>query len=502
MPAQTLATAAPHRILSIDVLRGITIAFMILVNDPGDSRHTYEQLEHARWNGFTLTDLVFPTFLFLVGASVILSLSNRIARSSNGAFGNASSTLDRPSATSNSTSGTKGNNTRLKLARNILRRSATILLLDLLLAALPYFHLSTLRIYGVLTRIALCYLVVGLLCLVTQRARTLLFTAIALLVGYWALMRFVPVPGFGLPTHDIPLLDPDRNLVAWLDRAVNAFLQRTLHTGHLYERTRDPEGLLSTLPAIATTLLGALTALWLRRPVPSTSTTSLSSRPDPERAQPAEGAVEGPASPSPDPNRVPHSSQSHRDGWDIERSSTAPATFQKLTSDASRLHIHTQYQTLRGLLLASAVCLVLGRLWNLTFPINKNLWTSSYVLFAGGLSLLGLALCFYLVDILRLQHRSHLTRALLWPWLVFGSNAITAYAMSNLFVKLFIVIRVHDSWNPNPASRTTAWGWIYNHLFARGHSTNNTSLAFALTFVALCFLPNLLLWRKRIFLKV
>jgi len=447
MPVQTVA-AAPSRVLAIDVLRGITIAFMILVNDPGDGSHTYEQLEHARWNGLTLTDLVFPTFLFLVGASIILSLSARIARSAGGTQDSAGGTLD-------STSGTLDSATRQALARNILRRAATIFLIDLVLAAMPFFHLSQLRIYGVLTRIALCYLVVGLLCLLTRRMATLFAIAAALLVGYWALMRFVPVPGFGVPTHDIPLLDPYRNLTAWLDRGINDLLQRTLHTGRLYERTRDPEGLLSTLPALATTIFGSITALWLRR------TTAAR----PLHLPPAHTEPSSPAAPS------------------------------TVTSQ-------TQFQTLRGLLLAAVVALVAGVLWNRTFPINKNLWTSSYVLVAAGCSLLGLALCYWLIDILELQHRSHLGRAALWPWLVFGSNAITAYAMADIFETLFSVIRVHDPWISNPAIKVPLSGWIYAHLFARGHSTENTSLAFALAFVTLCFLPNLLLWRKRIFLKV
>jgi predicted acyltransferase len=209
---------APTRVLSIDILRGITIAFMILVNDPGDWAHTYAQLDHAEWNGFTLTDLVFPTFLFIVGASIILSMHSRLSRSAGG-------TLDRAN--------------RRTLALRILRRSAIIFALDLFFALYPHFHYTHLRLYGVLTRIALCYLCAGLICLVTQRADRLLAISAALLLGYWALMRFVPVPGFGIPTHDMPLLDPDRNLASWLDRGVTDFLQRTIHTGRLY---RHPPG--------------------------------------------------------------------------------------------------------------------------------------------------------------------------------------------------------------------------------------------------------------------
>lgn len=428
--------APPARVLSIDVLRGLTIALMILVNDPGDWAHTYAQLDHAKWNGFTLTDLVFPNFLFLVGASIILSLSARLA-------GNAGKARDVAAV------GTIDPVTRRALALRILRRAASIFLIDLFLTAAPYFHLTSLRIYGVLTRIAICYLVIGLLCLFTRRMSVLAGTAVSILLAYWLLMRFVPVPGFGVPTHDIPLLDPDRNLAAWLDRAITASLQRTLHTGRLYEHTRDPEGLLSTLPAIATTLIGSIAALWIRRPVP---------------ILPAPSPSDPPVIPMPE------------------------ARFRR--------------QTVSALLLGALFCQQGATVWNHVFPINKNLWTSSYVLLSAGCSLMGLALCYYLIDILRVQHRSRLGRALLWPWLVFGSNAITAYAVSVFFVKTLLLIKVRDSWNPDPSKVISAWGWIYTHLFARGHSTNNTSLAFALAFVLVCFLPNLFLWRKRIFLRI
>src|ERR1700679_2764905 len=206
IPAGT--SAAPStRVLSVDVLRGLTIALMILVNDPGDWAHTYAQLDHAKWNGFTLTDFVFPNFLFLVGASIIFSLQSRIAR------GESKKTL----------------------ALHIVRRSFLIFAIKIFLSAFPYFHFTNLRIYGVLTRIALCYLIAGLICLVTQRVRTLAAITATLLIGYWLLMRFVPIPGIGTPTHEVPLLDQNANLAAWLDRGINAFLQRAIHTGPLYE---------------------------------------------------------------------------------------------------------------------------------------------------------------------------------------------------------------------------------------------------------------------------
>ena len=143
-----------------------------------------------------------------MGASIILSLHSRIARG----------------------------DSRRDLGVHIVRRSVTIYVLAMVLNLIPYFRFTHLRFYGVLPRIALCYLFAGLICLVTQRARNLLTIAAVLLVGYWVLMRFVPVPGFGVPVRDIPLLDPDRNLAAWMDRGVIGFLQRTIHTGYLYEK--------------------------------------------------------------------------------------------------------------------------------------------------------------------------------------------------------------------------------------------------------------------------
>ena len=398
MQAEPLrATTAPSRVLSIDVLRGITIAFMILVNDPGDWAHVYGQLDHAEWNGWTLTDLVFPNFLFLVGMSLIFSLQSRIGRG----------------------------DSRVTLARHIVRRAAILFAIDIFLSGFPYFHLAHLRIYGVLTRIALCYLCAGLLLLATRKIDHLAIITAALLVGYWALLRFVPVPGFGLPVHDVPILDKNGNLTAWLDREANSLLQRTLHIGSLYRGTRDPEGLLSTLPAIATTLIGSITALLMRS----------------TRFTPA--------------------------------------------------------QKRNGFAAAGVLSVFAAELWNRSFPINKNMWTSSYVLLAAGISLLGLTLFYWLVDMRRIQERSRVARAALWPWLVFGSNAIVAYVFSELLVEILVWIKV-----PSQERSVSALLWIYLHGFSHGHPTKSTSLAFAIIFVAACFVPNLLLWRKRIFVKI
>ena len=383
----------PARITSIDALRGLTIAFMILVNDPGDWGHVYAPLDHATWNGFTPTDLVFPTFLFLIGCSIVFSIRARLARGI----------------------------PQSRIALSILRRALIIFLLDVFFATYPHFHFTRMRIYGVLTRIALCYLATGLIFLYVRSARALAILTAAILIGYWVLLRFVPIPGLGTPVHDFPINDPVRNLTAFIDRGVNAWTRQWLHTGRLYLKTSDPEGLLSTLPSIATTLLGVLAALWLR-----------ALRPD--------GTIR------------------------------------------------------RGLMVAGLASLTLGRIWNYEFPINKNLWTSSFVLYAGGWSILLLALFFWLFDDLKIQSRSRAASAALWPLLVFGSNAITAYVMSDLIVQTL-------SWWKLP-SGTNVYRWIYQHGFAFHGSTENTSLAFGIFYVALCFLPNWILWRRKIFLRI
>ena len=220
--------ARPERLLSLDVLRGLTIAFMIVVNNQMGRAPFYE-LSHAAWNGFTATDLVFPTFLFLIGISTVLSTAARLARGA----------------------------TRQQLLLHTLRRALLLILLGFVVNNFPFFHLATARYYGVLPRIGLCYLVVGTLYLLSPTWKDKAVLAVLCLVGYWALMRFVAVPGFGVPTHSLPINDPDGNLGAWLDRQL-------FTAPHLYERVRDPEGLLSTLPALATCLFGLLAGLWLR----------------------------------------------------------------------------------------------------------------------------------------------------------------------------------------------------------------------------------------------
>lgn len=390
---------APSRFLSVDILRGATVALMIIVNTPGDWDQVYPDLCHAAADGWTVADLVFPNFLFLVGASSVFSTQAALFK------------------------GTP----RRAVALRLVHRSLRLVALQLVLTALPSHRLAwpelrNLRLYGVLTRTALCAVAVGCLSLVTTSIPVLSILAATLLTVYWALLRFVPVPGHGLPTRDIPLLDPERNLAAYLDRRIHDLLQRTLHTGALYHGTHDPEGLLSTIPALATCLLGACAALWL---------------------------------------------QGH-------------------TSSNTRKR--------NRLVLAGLLLLLGARLGRRRLPINKTLWTSTYVLLTGGISLLVLAALYHAADVKRLHKRSHLLRVLDWPWIVFGANAITAYAASGLLEKLLSL--------PSFARQSSLGQAAYQTLFARGRSTPARSLAYAVAFATVCFLPNLFLWRKRIFIKI
>lgn len=385
----TEASLAPSpRLTSLDLFRGITIAAMILVNNPGNE-HPYWPLEHAEWNGWTPTDLVFPFFLFIVGVSLVFSFESRLRRG----------------------------DSRAALLVHTLRRAAIIFAIGLamnysvVLLSPSNFH--GVRIPGVLQRIGICYLAASALFLYA-RPRTRLAVVAALLIGYWILMRFVPVPGFGVPGRDIPFLHPDANLAAYLDRK---FLRV------LWDKTRDPEGLLSTLPAIATPLLGVFTGEWLR------------SKTTPERK-----------------------------AW--------------------------------GMLLLGVIGLIVGRTWAIWFPLNKKLWTSSFVLFTAGFALVCLALCYWAVDIKR-WGTAGLGAALAKPFLMFGRNAITAYIVAWFFDILPYAFTLHLRGEKMHGSE-----YIYERFFQPLGSPSFTSLLFSLAFVLLCLLPIWLLDRKKIFLKI
>ena len=401
--ADEVTSYAPGRVISVDMLRGMTVAMMLLVNDPGDWEHVFRQLDHAEWNGWTLTDLVFPTFLFLMGAAMVFSMSARTAR---------------------------GESRKLQ-SWHVVLRSAKIFALNIAISLFPQMHWNTMRFYGVLTRIALCYLVAGLVLIATRRAAVVIVAAVAMLTIYWVLLCCVPVPGAGVPGRDIPLLDAVMNLTAWIDRGVVAWTQHWLHTGALFRDTSDPEGLLSTLPAVASTLLGSVAGLAMLR-----------------------------------------------------FATTEPGQEQR-----SRMH-----RVQVWLACAGVVGVALGELWSIWLPVNKNLWTPSFVVLMAGWTSLLLAGCSWLVDG-REQPWPRWLRVVTWPWLVFGANAITAFVFSESFVKLMLAIPVPGG----DGDQNTLWDRTYYGVFARAGSTEWTSLAFAVTFVVFCFMPLWWMWRKKIF---
>ena len=233
-----LVEKLPGRLVSLDVFRGIVIAAMILVTDPGTYSYVYSPLRHAEWMGATATDMIFPAFLFMVGLAISFSFASQIKRGV----------------------------TRTRLIQRLLRRSLVLFVLGLVLNGFPDYHLATLRIPGILQRIAICYLLSGALYLFTTRQiRLLAGVAFALLAGYWALLKLVPVPGIG-PGH----LDTFGSLPAYIDRQL--FGINHLWIWGLTPRkgvTYDPEGLLSTLPAMFSTLAGIVAGDWMRSDFPA-----------------------------------------------------------------------------------------------------------------------------------------------------------------------------------------------------------------------------------------
>ena len=410
-PAVTPAAAKRHRerLLSLDVFRGLTVAGMLLVNDPGTWSAIYPPLEHAEWHGWTPTDLIFPFFLFIVGITTHLSLSARRARGDQDA----------------------------ELRMQILRRGALIFLVGFLLNGFPFFTWGTVagaadpgflervvdrlyhwRIMGVLQRIGLAYLCAALL---TYRASAtrILVTVSTLLIGYWIAMTSVPVPGTGGTFGGLLLDSPSGTMAAYWDRFFLDWsrfgLGNHLWTGSV---TWDPEGLLSTIPAICTAMLGTLAGRWLGTDRPL----------------------------------------------------------------ADRIN---------GLFGAGSLAMMFGLIWNWAFPINKGIWTSSYVVFTAGMACLSIAAIMWLVDVHGLKR---------WTtfFVIYGTNPLVAFVGSGLLARLiYSVISVEYQ-----GRRTSLQSAIYQSMFATWLSPLNASLAFALCFVALWFGVLYLLYRRRIFVKL
>ena len=386
-PAGALtATPRRQRLLALDVFRGLTVAGMLLVNDPGTWSAIYPPLEHAEWNGWTPTDVIFPFFLFIAGVTTHLSLSARRAEGADEGV----------------------------LARQIVRRGVLIVGFGLLMAVFPFFPLERwthVRIPGVLQRIGIAYMFAALISLRTTLKQQVAIVS-SLLLGYWFVMTLVPVPGamggIGANLNTIP----SRTLAAWTDRF--------LLGGHLWINsvTWDPEGPLSTIPAIGTAMLGIFAGRWLaeRRPLD---------------------------------------------------------------------------ERLNGLFAAGALGMMVGLMWNWSFPINKSLWTSSYVVFTAGMACISIATISWIIDV----------KGVTWwtrPVVIYGINPIIAFVGSGMMARL-----IYSVWKVDfHGARTSVQAVVYETVFQPWLAPRNASLAFALCFVLFWYLILWALARKNIIFKV
>ncbi len=474
------------RLISLDVFRGMTIAGMVLVNNPGGSP-VYWPLDHAEWNGLTPTDWIFPFFLFIVGVSISISLGKRVA--------------EKPDA---------------KAYWKIVSRAASIYLLGAALSIVPFFQFQatdapdplkmliwlifsaallflllrnykvaaalaviallgiagmnlagynvvpynygTLRIFGVLQRISVCYLVTSLIFLHTTWKQQV-GIAIALLLGYWLIMTTIPVSGCEVTT----VSDKACNLAAYIDRMI-------LTENHIWRagKVYDPEGILSTIPAIVTTISGVLTGTWLGKSSP-----------------PYEGGVAAPAVKGADGVVLSADEAANKSEADLSRASETLALQSKGSPSDNRLN------KVSGMFFFGTALLAIGLIWNSYFPLNKAMWTSSYVFATTGLALLVLGSCYWLIDIKGYSRWA-------WPFKVFGANALALFVFTGFFARMIAAYRV-----TGPDGQLISVGrWVMLNIFLPIAQPIDASWMFAVSFILLWLFLMWLLYRKGIYIKV
>lgn len=363
--------AESPRLISLDAMRGFTIAVMIIVNFPGNEEFVYNTLRHSQWNGLTFTDLVAPFFLFIVGISIVFAFAKKLEAG-----------------------GAKG-----YLYKKIITRSLKIFAVGMFLNMLPDFDLGNLRWTGTLHRIAIVFLVCALMFLHTnwkQQAVTGLF----ILIVYWLTMTSIPIPGVGKV-----VLERGLNLAAWVD-------QQYL-PGKMWQGTWDPEGILSTFPSVVTGITGMLAGRLMLS------------------------------------NFTPNEK--------------------------------VNYLMTIGLFAAAS-----GYFWGLTFPVNENIWTSSFVLVTSGFAAMLLGASYFLIDILGYQNGTK-------PGIIFGANAIMVYVLADIFALFFYLL---------PFGQKTLNRHAVDLLIATGFAPKLASFVYALAFVSINFIPAFFLYRKKIFIKL
>ena len=366
------APAKPKRLISLDALRGFTIAAMVIVNDPGSWSHVYSPLRHAEWNGCTLTDLVFPFFLFIVGVSIALAYSRRL----------------------------EAHLPKKDIYKKIIFRTIKIYLLGLFLWLWPDFDFGTIRWAGVLQRISVVFLVCALLFLNTNW-KTQIKIAGSILVAYWILMAYIPVPGIGVPD----LGGPEKNWAHWIDSV--------LLPGVMWQKTWDPEGILSTFPAIVSGISGMLVGRLI-------------------------------------------------------------------------LTVKDENKKLVWLFFTGFAMFVAGGIWNWVFPLNKNIWSSSYVLYTSGLATLALAALIIIVDVWGYTKWTHLGR-------VYGANAITSYVLAGMLTLVFY---------SSIFGGASLNGLFMDSMTGIGIAAKLASLMYAVIYTLIIYIPSYILYRNKIFIKV
>ncbi|MGB7201757.1 MAG: hypothetical protein WBD16_05760 [Pyrinomonadaceae bacterium] len=453
------------RLISLDVFRGMTIAGMVLVNNPGTSP-VYWPLDHATWHGLTPTDWIFPFFLFIVGVSISIAL---------GKYKGGNASVDERAAGK-------------KVYWKIVSRSLLIYLCGAAMSVIPFFqfqstdapdwqkmfvwlvftagflllllrnykvavalvivavlgiaalnlagynvvpyNFGTLRIMGVLQRIAVCYLVTSLIFLHTNW-RQQIGISLLLLFGYWLVMTVIPVPGCEVTTIN----DKACNLAAYLDRLI-------LTENHIWRggKVYDPEGILSTIPAIVTTISGVLTGKWLSEPPASV-------------------------------------------GGQLRHDESAQSNWPPTNAGGS--------DKAAGMFFFGVTLLAAGLIWNSYFPMNKALWTSSYVLATTGLALLVLGFCYWLIDIKGYRRWA-------WPFEVFGANALALFVFSGIMARMISGYRVAGA----DGASVSVQRWIMQNIYLPLFQPIDASLAFAVSFILLWLFLMWLLYRNRIYIKV
>ena len=366
-----------QRFLSVDIFRGITIAAMIMVNNPGTWGAIYPPLDHSAWHGITPTDLIFPFFLFIVGMSISFAYS-----------------------------GKKKNKITSDVYSKITSRSVKLIVLGLVLAGFtlhfPFFKdLPTLRLPGVLQRIGIVFFISAILFL-HLNWKILLGVFVTILISYWALLTQIPIDGA------MPILTKSSNLASAVDLKI-------LTVDHMWKSSYDPEGILSTIPSIATTIFGILVGLIV------------------------------------------------------------------LSKE------NTHFKKIIIFISIGVVTLVLGYLLNNIFPINKTLWTSSYVLVSGGWATIIFAVIYYLADVKGLSKWGK-------PAIVFGSNAITVFFLSGVVARIFGMIKLENG--------ISIHGNLYNFLASIISTPELSSMIYSMFVITFYYLVALLMYKKEIFIKV